>query len=106
MEIKNYKDELKEKLDKLFEVTAKENIDQFNELVCLFIEQLEEFKKSKRTNIKRIEAGQLIRDILDIAQRHSVVEYDESNEENNEDTDKILFSLGFPHSEANLRVLW
>ena len=55
--IKKYKDELKEKLDKSFEVATKENIDQFNNLVCSFIDKLNDFNKGQKEKrlIKQIE---------------------------------------------------
>ena len=53
---------------------------------------------------KTINAGELIEDILNIAQQNNIIEFEPDDLE--EDLNTILFSLGFPHSKVNLKVEW
>ncbi len=53
---------------------------------------------------KEIIAGELIKDILDIAQQHNIVDLEFDDVGN--DIDKILFSLGFPHRKVKLNIGW
>ena len=53
---------------------------------------------------KVINAGQLIEDILNIAQQHGIVDF--MPDDLDEDTNKILFSLGLPSNNSELDIQW